>query len=190
VALAPSFYDRPVVEVAQDLVGCVVEHGGCAGVIVETEAYHDSEPASHAYVGLTTRTSVLFSDPGKAYIYRSYGIHALLNAVCEHRTVGAAVLIRALEPIEGLAQMHARRSVAKEVDLCNGPGKLTQALGIDLELNDTNLFEGPILIHSREDGWKDPKLVAGPRIGITKAVELPWRFSATGNKYVSRPWPR
>jgi DNA-3-methyladenine glycosylase len=189
VALAPSFYDRPVVEVAQDLVGCVVEHGGCAGVIVETEAYHHSEPACHAYVGLTARTSVLFNDPGKAYIYRSYGIHALLNAVCEHREVGAAVLIRALEPIEGIAQMHARRGVVKEVDLCNGPGKLTQALGVDLELNNTNLFEGPILIHPREDGWKDPKLVAGPRIGITKAVELPWRFSVASNRYVSRPWP-
>jgi DNA-3-methyladenine glycosylase len=86
--------------------------------------------------------------------------------------------------------MHARRGVAKEVDLCNGPGKLTQALGIDLELNDTNLFEGPILIHPREDGWKDPKLVAGPRIGITKAMELPWRFSAAGNRHVSRPLPR
>jgi DNA-3-methyladenine glycosylase len=190
MALGPSFYDRPVLEVAQDLVGCVVEHGGCAGVIVETEAYHHTEPASHAYVGLTARTSVLFSDPGKAYIYRSYGIHALLNAVCEHREVGAAVLIRALEPTEGLAEMAARRAVAREVDFCNGPGKLTQALGIDLELNNTNLYEGPILIHPREDGWKDPKLIAGPRIGITKAVELPWRFSAAGSRYVSAPRPK
>jgi DNA-3-methyladenine glycosylase len=189
VALPPSFYDRPVVEVAQALVGCVVEHGGCAGVIVETEAYHQSEPAAHSYVGLTARTSVLFSEPGKAYIYRSYGIHALLNAVCEGPEVGAAVLIRALEPIEGLAQMHARRGVAREVELCNGPGKLTQALGIDLELNNTNLYEGPIVLHSREDGWKDPELIAGPRIGITKAVELPWRFSAAGSRNVSKPWP-
>jgi DNA-3-methyladenine glycosylase len=189
VSLPPSFYDRPVLEVSQDLVGCVVEHDGCAGVIVETEAYHHSEPASHAYVGLTARTSVLFSDPGKAYIYRSYGIHALLNAVCEHREVGAAVLIRALEPIEGLARMHARRGVIREVDLCNGPGKLTQALGIDLDLNDTNLYEGPILIHPREDGWRSPELIVSPRIGITKAVDLPWRFSAAGSRSVSRPWP-
>jgi DNA-3-methyladenine glycosylase len=189
VALPPSFYDRPVLEVAQDLVGCVVEHDGCAGVIVETEAYHHTEPASHAYVGLTARTSVLYSDPGKAYVYRSYGIHALLNAVCEHREVGAAVLLRALEPIEGVGRMLARRGVAKEVDLCNGPGKLTQALGIDLDLNDTNLYEGPILIHPREDGWQAPELIAGPRIGITKAVELPWRFSAVGSRHVSRPWP-
>jgi DNA-3-methyladenine glycosylase len=189
VSLPPSFYDRPVVEVAQALVGCVLEYDGCAGVIVETEAYHHSEAASHAYVGLTARTSVLFSDPGKAYIYRSYGIHALLNAVCEHREVGAAVLLRALEPIEGIERMFGRRGIAKEVDLCNGPGKLTQALGIDLELNNTNLFEGPILIHPREDGWKTPKLIASTRIGITKAVELPWRFSVAGNRHVSKPWP-
>jgi len=187
VALPPSFYDRPVVEVAQDLVGCVVEHDGCAGVIVETEAYHHSEPACHAYVGLTARTSVLFSDPGKAYVYRSYGIHALLNAVCEHREVGAAVLIRAIEPTEGIERMRGRRNVAKDIDLCNGPGKLTQALGIDLELNDTNLFEGPILLHPRES--PAPTIIAGPRIGITKAVELPWRFSAAGSRHVSKPWP-
>jgi DNA-3-methyladenine glycosylase len=138
-ALAPAYYDRPVLEVAQDLVGCVVEHDGCAGVIVETEAYHHTEAACHAYVGLTSRTSVLFSDPGKAYVYRSYGIHALLNAVCEGPEVGAAVLIRALEPVEGVDRMRERRGVARELDLCNGPGKLTQALGIDLELNDTFL---------------------------------------------------
>src|SRR3954449_12421032 len=102
MALPPSFYDRPVLEVAQDLVGCVVEHDGCAGVIVETEAYHHSEPASHAYVGLTSRTSVLFGAPGTAYVYRSYGIHALLNAVCEPDGVGAAVLLRAIEPLDGL----------------------------------------------------------------------------------------
>jgi DNA-3-methyladenine glycosylase len=189
VSLPASFYDRPVVAVAQDLVGCVVEHEGCAGVIVETEAYHHSEPACHAYVGLTARTSVLYGDPGTAYVYRSYGIHALLNAVCEHREVGAAVLIRALEPIEGIERMRERRGVDRDVDLANGPGKLTQALGIDLELNDTNLAEGPVLIHPREAGWEDPALVAGPRVGITKAAELPWRFCAAGSRHVSRPWP-
>jgi DNA-3-methyladenine glycosylase len=189
VALPPAFYDRPVLEVAQDLVGCVLEHDGCAGVIVETEAYHHSEPACHAYVGLTARTSVLFSDPGKAYIYRSYGIHALINAVCEHREVGAAVLIRALEPLEGIEVMRERRGVARDVDLCNGPGKLTQALGIDLDLNDTTLYEGPVLIHDREPDWRDVALIPGPRIGITKAVDLPWRFSAAGSRHVSRPWP-
>jgi DNA-3-methyladenine glycosylase len=189
VTLPASFYDRPVLEVAQDLVGCVVEHEGCAGVIVETEAYHHSEPASHAYVGLTERTSVLYGEPGTAYIYRSYGIHALLNAVCEPRETGAAVLIRALEPIEGIERMRERRGVARDVDLANGPGKLTQALGIDLELNATNLVEGPVLIHPREPGWEDPALVAGPRVGITKAADLPWRFCAAGSRHVSRPWP-
>jgi DNA-3-methyladenine glycosylase len=189
VSLAPSFYDRPVVEVARDLVGCVLEHDGCAGVVVETEAYHHTEPASHAYVGLTARTSVLYGAPGTAYVYRSYGIHALLNAVCESPEVGAAVLIRALEPLEGIERMRARRGVARDVDLANGPGKLTQALAIGLELNATNLFEGPVLVHPREAGWEDPALVVGERVGITKAVELPWRFCAAGSRYVSRPWP-
>ena len=189
MSLPPSFYDRPVLEVAQDLVGCVVEHEGCAGVIVETEAYHHTEPACHAYVGLTARTSVLFGDPGTAYVYRSYGIHALLNAVCEAREVGAAVLIRALEPIEGVELMRERRGVARDVDLCNGPGKLTQALGIELGENATSLVEGPILVHPRETEAA-PELIAGPRIGITKAAELPWRFCAAGSRSVSRPWPR
>jgi DNA-3-methyladenine glycosylase len=189
LTLPASFYDRPVLEVAQDLVGCVVEHDGAAGVIVETEAYHHSEPAAHSYVGLTARSSVLFREAGTAYVYRSYGIHALLNAVCEGLEVGAAVLLRALEPIEGVALMRERRGVARDVDLANGPGKLTQALGVDLELNATSLVEGPILIHPREAGWTAPTLIAGPRVGITKAVELPWRFSAAGSPYVSRPWP-
>jgi DNA-3-methyladenine glycosylase len=189
VTLTAAFYDRPVLEVAQDLVGCVVEHEGAAGVIVETEAYHHSEPAAHSYVGLTARTSVLFQEPGTAYVYRSYGIHALLNAVCEGPDVGAAVLIRALDPIEGIGLMRERRGVARDVDLANGPGKLTQALGVDLELNATSLVEGPILIHPREAGWTVPALIAGPRVGITKAVDLPWRFSAAGSPHVSRPWP-
>jgi DNA-3-methyladenine glycosylase len=189
VTLVPSFYDRPVVEVAQDLVGCVVEHAGTAGVIVETEAYHHSEPACHAYVGLTARTSVLYGEPGMAYVYRSYGIHALLNAVCEAPGTGAAVLIRALEPVEGLDLMRDRRGVDGAEDLCSGPGKLTQALDIELELNNSSLVEGPILVHPREDGWSDPALIAGPRVGITKAADLPWRFCAAGSRHVSRPWP-
>ena len=189
MTLPPAFYDRPVVEVARDLVGCVVEHEGCAGVIVETEAYHFSEPASHAYVGVTGRTAVLHGEPGTAYLYRSYGIHALLNAVCEADGVGAAVLIRALEPVEGLDRMRERRGLERATDLCSGPGKLTQALGIDLELNDSSLVEGPILVHPREAGWADPAIVAGARIGITKAAELPWRFCAAGSRHVSRPWP-
>ena len=128
-----------MVEVARALVGCVVRHDGCAGAIVETEAYHESEPACHAYVGLTARTQVLFGPPGRAYVYRSYGIHALLNAVCEPEGVGAAVLIRALEPLEGSAPMRARRGLERREDLCSGPGKLTQALGIELDLNGSDL---------------------------------------------------
>src|SRR5579863_9900004 len=124
--LAVDFYARPVLAVARDLIGCVVRHGDTAGVIVETEAYHDSEPACHAFVGLTPRTRTLFGPPGRAYVYRSYGIHALLNAVCEPEGVGAAVLIRALEPIAGIEAMRARRGVARDAELCSGPGKLTQ----------------------------------------------------------------
>jgi DNA-3-methyladenine glycosylase len=169
-------------EVAPDLLGCVVWHGPCAGMIVETEAYHYSEPASHAFVGITPRTGVLHGAPGTAYVYRSYGIHALLNAVCEPEGVGAAVLIRALEPLEGLSEMRARRGAG---ELTNGPGKLTQALGVDLSENDTSLIDGPIRIVS---GASLP-YVTGPRIGITKAADLPWRFCALGSRDVSRPWP-
>jgi DNA-3-methyladenine glycosylase len=182
-----EFFDRPVLEVARDLVGCVVVHEGAAGVIVETEAYHHSEPACHAYVGLTSRTSVLFGDPGTAYVYRSYGIHALLNAVCEPRDTGAAVLIRALEPVDGVEAMRERRGLHRLEDLCSGPGKLTQALGIGLEHNATSLIDGPVRVLPREGAA--PELVAGPRIGITKAADLPWRFCAAGSRHVSRPWP-
>jgi DNA-3-methyladenine glycosylase len=184
-----AFYDRPVLEVAPDLVGCVVRHGDTAGVIVETEAYHRSEPASHAWAGLTARTEPLFGPPAIAYVYRSYGIHALLNAVCDHVDSGAAVLIRALEPLEGIEVMRDRRRVARDVDLCNGPGKLTQALGIGLELNRTSLLDGPIRIEPRPAGWEAPALDVGKRVGITKAVDLDWRFCARGNRHVSRPWP-
>jgi DNA-3-methyladenine glycosylase len=184
-----AFYDRPVLEVAPDLIGCVVRHGDTAGVIVETEAYHRSEPASHAWAGLTARTEPLFGPPAIAYVYRSYGIHALLNAVCDHVDSGAAVLIRALEPLEGIEVMRARRRVPRDVDLCNGPGKLTQALGIGLELNRTSLLDGPIRIEPRPAGWEAPALDVGRRVGITKAVDLDWRFCARGNRHVSRPWP-
>jgi len=187
-ARTTGFYARPVVEVALGLVGCVIRHGGASGRVVETEAYHVSEPACHAYVGRTPRTEVLYGAPGVAYVYRSYGIHALLNAVCEERGVGAAVLIRALEPLGGLAAMRARRGVERLEDLCSGPGKLTQALDIDLGLNATLLGE-PIEILPRPPGRPPPEVVTGPRIGITKAVELPWRFCEAGSRFVSRPRP-
>ena len=173
---------------AGDLVGCVVSHGETAGRIVETESYHEEEPACHAFVGLTPRTRTLFGPPAHAYVYRSYGIHALLNAVAEEEGVGAAVLIRALEPLEGLDAMRARRGLHRAEDLCSGPGKLTQALGIGLELNGTSLVDGPISILPRPEGYV-PALSSGPRIGITKAADLPWRFCDTASTSVSRPWP-
>ena len=181
-----AFFDRPVLEVARDLVGCVVTHGDTAGVIVETEAYHDSEPASHAFVGLTPRTRTLFGPPGRAYVYFSYGVHSLLNAVCEPAGVGAAVLIRALEPVDGIDHMRERRGVEAVRQLCSGPGKLTQALGIGLELNDTDLLRGPVVFSDRPRGWRDVAVDVDVRIGITKAADLPWRFVAAGNRFVSR----
>lgn len=191
--LRADFYARPVLEVARELIGCVVEHRGVSGVIVETEAYHESEPACHAFVGVTPRTRTLFGEPGVAYVYRSYGIHALLNAVCEPAGVGAAVLIRALDPLDGIEEMRMRRasgagrSPIRDRDLCSGPGKLTQALGVELSENGTSLLDGPIGIIARACG--QTAVVADTRIGITKAVDLRWRFCAAGNPHVSRPWP-
>ncbi len=185
--LSADFYERPVLDVARELIGCTVEYRGVAGTIVETEAYHECEPACHAFVGLTPRTRTLFGAPGTAYVYRSYGIHALLNAVCEPRGVGAAVLIRALEPLRGIEQMRVRRGLERDQDLCSGPGKLTQALGVGLSENDTNLSAGPIVIGPPADMWRSPAVLVGERVGITKAVDLPWRFCAAGNLHVSRP---
>lgn len=194
-ALQADFYARPVLEVAPELIGCTVEHRGTAGVIVETEAYHESEPASHAFAGLTRRTKTLYGEPGRAYIYRSYGIHALLNAVCEPPGVGSGVLIRALLPVSGIEQMRARRGLIsgrppREDELCSGPGKLTQAMAISLAENATSLITGPIRIHPRAGDWLEPTVVEGTRVGITRAVELRWRFCAAHSPHVSRPRPR
>ena len=186
-----AFYDRPVLEVAADMVGCTLFHGDTGGVIVETEAYHHSEAACHAYVGITPRTEILWGPPGIAYVYRSYGIHALFNAVCEPDGVGAAVLVRALAPTNGIEAMRARRGPVADRDLCNGPGKLTQALGIGLGLNGSDLDGGPIVVGPRPEGWEDVEVVrSAPRIGITRAMELDWRFTAGGHRGVSRPLPR
>ena len=187
--LERSFYAHSVHDVARDLLGCVVRHGATAGRIVETESYHMEEPACHAYVGVTARSQVLFGEPGHAYVYFSYGIHSLLNAVAEARGTGAAVLIRALEPFEGIELMRARRGVERVEDLCSGPAKLTQALGIGLELNGTSLVDGPIEVLAREPGAREPRIVIGERIGITKAADLPWRFCDADSRHVSRPWP-
>ena len=185
--LKAAFYDRPVLAVARDLVGCTLVHGESAGVIVETEAYHDTEAACHAHVGLTPRTAPLLGSPAIAYVYRSYGIHSLVNAVCEPPGIGAAVLIRALEPESGVEAMFERRRVARLEDLCSGPGKLTQALGIGLGHNGSSLVDGAVRILAREGAT--PDLVAGRRIGITKATELPWRFCVRSSRFVSRPRP-
>jgi DNA-3-methyladenine glycosylase len=189
-ALPADFYARDVLEVARELIGCVVEHRGVSGAIVETEAYHECEPACHAFVGLTPRTGTLFGEPGRAYVYRSYGIHALLNAVCEAPGVGAAVLIRALEPLQGIEQMRARRGRQRAEDLCSGPGKLTRALGVELSGNDADLSTGPVLIRPPQDSrWLELPVLTGERVGITKATELLWRFAVEGNPHVSRPRP-
>ena len=187
--LERAFYERSVHDVARDLVGCTVHHAGAAGRIVETESYHMDEAACHAYAGVTNRTNTLFGPPGRAYVYFSYGVHSLLNAVAETEGVGAAVLIRALEPVQGLELMRERRGLERAEDLCSGPGKLTQALAIGLSLNGSSMIDGPIEVHAREPRARPPRIVLGERIGISKAADLPWRFCDADSRHVSRPWP-
>lgn len=186
--LGAEFFDRSVHAVARDLVGCRLFYGGCGGIVVETESYERDDPACHAYAGLTSRTETLFGPPGRAYVYLSYGIHCLLNAVCEPEGAAAAVLIRALEPTAGLEEMRARRGGRADRELCSGPGKLTEALAIGLEANGADLASDPFLLLPPQDG-RSHELVTGPRIGITKAVEHPWRFCLAGSPFVSRPRP-
>jgi DNA-3-methyladenine glycosylase len=186
--LGADFFSRSVHVVARELVGCRLLYDGCGGTIVETESYERDDPACHAHVGLTKRTEVLFGPPGRAYVYLSYGIHSLLNAVAEPEGEAAAVLIRALQPTHGLEAMRKRRGVRSDIELCSGPGKLTEALGIGLEANGADLGGEPFRLLPREDGW-DREIVAGPRVGITKAVEQPWRFCLAGSSFVSRPRP-
>jgi DNA-3-methyladenine glycosylase len=186
--LGVEFFDRSVHDVARELIGCRLLFAGVGGTIVETEAYEREDPASHSYVGITERTKVMFGPPGRAYVYLSYGIHSLLNFVCEPEGDAAAVLIRALEPTTGIEKMRARRGKARtDLDLCSGPGKLTEALGVTLADNADRLDRDPFLILPPEGA--PPAVVTGPRIGITKATEQPWRFTARGNRYVSRPRP-
>jgi DNA-3-methyladenine glycosylase len=187
--LGPDFYDRSVHLVARELIGCELLVDGVGGVIVETESYERDDPACHAYVGLTPRTATLFGPPGRAYVYLSYGIHSMLNAVCEPEGAAAAVLIRALEPARGIEAMRARRGRGEASELCSGPGKLTVALGIGLGLNDRSLAEPPFEVRAPTGAWREVEVVTGPRIGITKATELPWRFCAAGSPFVSRPLP-
>jgi DNA-3-methyladenine glycosylase len=184
--LTADFFDRSVHLVARELIGCRLFFEGCGGVIVETESYERDDPACHAYVGLTARTEVIFGPPGRAYVYLSYGIHSLLNFVAEPEGEAAAVLIRALEPTTEIEAMRARRGERPDRDLCSGPGKLTEALGIDLSQNEADLSRDPFLLLPRPEAWRG-QVVAGRRVGITKAVERPWRFGLAGSPHVSKP---
>jgi DNA-3-methyladenine glycosylase len=173
--------------VARALIGCTLLVDGVGGVIVETEAYAPGDAASHSYRGRTARNATMFGPPGRLYVYRSYGIHWCANVVCEADGVGAAVLLRALEPTAGLDAMRRRRGVAETRLLCAGPGRLTQALGLTGAHDGLALDAAPFsLLPSSEE----PEIVAGPRVGISSATDLPWRYALTGSTYVSLPRPR
>jgi len=187
--LGVEFFERSVHDVARDLIGCGLRFNGVGGVIVEVEAYERDDPACHAYVGLTPRTATLFGPPGRAYVYLSYGIHSCLNFVCEPKGEAAAVLIRALEPRWGIEEMRRRRGREDLRDLCSGPGKLTEALGIGLDMDRAPLNEPPFEVREPDDEWADVDVGCGPRIGITRAADLPWRFCARDSRYLSRPLP-
>jgi DNA-3-methyladenine glycosylase len=186
--LGADFFARSVHTVARELIGCRLLYAGRGGTIVEAESYDRDDPACHAYAGLTKRTATLFGPPGRAYVYLSYGIHSLLNAVAEPEGDAAAVLIRALEPTTGLEEMRARRGKRPDTDLCAGPGKLTEALGVGLDSNGADLSVDPFQLLPPKPDWSGD-LVTGPRVGITKATERPWRFSLAGSPFVSRPRP-
>ena len=187
--LTREFFARSVHEVARDLVGCSLRFHGVGGVIVETESYERDDPACHAYGGLTPRNAVLFGPPGRAYVYFSYGIHNLLNAVAEPEGSAAAVLIRALEPVWGVEEMRRRRGRSELRELCSGPGKLTEALGIGLGEDGAELTEPPFELHGRAGVASELRVVTAPRIGISRAMHYPWRFCAAGSRFLSRPIP-
>ena len=182
--LGRDFFARSVHEVAPELIGATLLVAGVGGVIVEVEAYDQEDPASHGFRGPTPRTEVMFGPPGYAYVYRSYGIHWCLNVVCDVEGRAEAALIRALQPTHGLDAMRARRGVDGERALCSGPGKLCQALAITGEHDGCALDQPPFELHARTD---DPPIAVGPRIGITKAAELPWRYGLAGSRFLSRP---
>ena len=181
--LSRRFFARSVHEVAPDLIGVTLLVDGVGGPIVEVEAYEQEDPASHGYAGRTARNASMFGPPGHAYVYRSYGIHWCLNFVCAEAGRADAVLIRALEPRNGIEEMRARRGVEPLRGLCSGPGKLCQALGITRELDGAALDEPPFALLDREDA---PDILTGPRVGITKATELTWRYALAGSPYLSR----
>ena len=181
--LARGFFARSVHEIAPELVGATLLVDGVGGRIVEVEAYDAGDPASHGYGGPTARNRAMFGPPGRAYVYRSYGVHWCLNLVCGDEGVPEAVLVRALEPTAGLEQMRRRRGLDEERLLCSGPGRLCQALGITGEHDGLPLDRAPFDLRERET---DADVVRGPRVGISRAVELPWRYGLAGSRYLSR----
>ena len=183
--LKRAFFARSVHKVAPDLIGTTLLVDGVGGIIVEVEAYHHTEAAAHSFRGPTPRNLVMFGPPGVAYVYRSYGIHWCVNFVCEKQGSASAVLIRALLPTHGVPAMRRRRGLHDERLLCSGPGKLTEALGITDQHNGLPLDTPPIALHART---KKPDIVTGLRIGITKAVELPWRYGLKDSKFLSKPF--
>lgn len=174
-------------EVARLLIGVRVLVNGVGGRIVETEAYDREDPASHSFTGPSPRNAAMFGPPGRAYVYRSYGIHWCINFVCREAGHGAGVLIRALEPTDGLDLMRARRGLEDIRLLCAGPGRVGQALGIDHSYNGMRLDQPPFELFAPESSL-DSSLVVGPRVGISKAVEQPWRFGLAGSRFLSRPF--
>ncbi|MDB5638555.1 MAG: 3-methyladenine glycosylase [Bradyrhizobium sp.] len=183
--LKRAFFGRSVHVVAPDLIGATLLVDGIGGIIVEVEAYHHTDPAAHSFRGPTPRNRVMFGPPGFAYVYRSYGIHWCVNFVCEEEGSASAILIRALEPTHGIPAMRRRRRMRDERSLCSGPGKLTEALAITDADNGLPLDAPPIALYARKG---KPEIVAGVRIGITKAVELPWRYGLKGSKFFSKPF--
>ena len=183
--LGRAFFARSVHDVAPDLIGATLLFNGAGGIVVEVEAYHHTDPAAHSFNGPTERNAVMFGPPGFAYVYRSYGIHWCVNFVCEQAGSASAVLIRALEPTEGLATMKRRRGVKEERLLCSGPGRVCQALGITSAHNALALDRSPFELRART-GKVD--VIVGARIGITKAVDHPWRYGLKGSKFLSKPF--
>ncbi len=180
-----DFFARSVHEVAPDLIGATLLVNGVGGRIVEVEAYHHTDPAAHSYGGRTERNAVMFGPPGYAYVYRSYGIHWCLNFVCEAKGSASAVLIRAIEPTTGLPLMRRRRGLKDERLLCSGPGKLGEALAITRAQNGLALDKPPFELNARTE---PVKILVGPRIGISKAADMPWRYGLAGSRFLSKPF--
>ena len=183
MTLDREFFARSVHEVAPDLIGCTLLVEGVGGPIVEVEAYDHEDPASHGFRGETARNRSMFGPPGHAYVYRSYGVHWCLNLVCEEKGVAAAVLLRGLEPAHGVEEMRVRRGLDEPRLLCSGPGRLCQALLVTGEHDGLPLDRPPFELRAREE---EPELVTGPRVGITQAADLPWRYGLAGSPFLSR----